>query len=131
MRLSAVAICCVVLCCVAIQAQQAAQQPKPATISGIVVKSNNAEPVKKARVTLYGSSGREFEPLTAVTDASGAFQFTNVAPGEYRAVASRSGYATRALGRSGAGQLLNVSAGQQVHNVVLRLAPSAAVTVAF
>lgn len=127
-----VAACWTVLLSLAAGAQQQpAQNIRPATISGIVVKSNSAEPVKKARVTLYSTtyaSGRTSnEPITTTTDASGSFEFTGIAPGEYRAVPSRSGYASR-LGHSNAGQLLTVSAGQQVRNIILRISPSAAIT---
>ncbi|HYH00461.1 MAG TPA: carboxypeptidase regulatory-like domain-containing protein [Terriglobales bacterium] len=132
-----IVVCCwIALLCASADAQNAVQTPTPAVVRGTVVKANTSEPVKKAKVTLYPTSANYVrssrsssnEPLTTVTDASGAFEFTGVAPGEYRAVASRSGYANAAFGRHSAGQLISVQSGEQVRNITLRLSPSAAIT---
>ena len=58
------------------------------TVSGTVVDETGAR-VPGASVTLTGPKSRD----TRLTDATGAYQFTGVAPGEYEIVATASGFA--------------------------------------
>ena len=61
-------------------------------MAGSVVRSGDGTPLRGATVTLV-VSGRRSEPLAARTDATGRFAFSNVAPGSYRLIVERSGYA--------------------------------------
>jgi hypothetical protein len=64
--------------------------PKAATLIGLV-RDENGNAVSNIPVTLWSpgrpANGLYDAPRSASTDASGAFRFANLAPGEYRAAA--------------------------------------------
>jgi protocatechuate 3,4-dioxygenase beta subunit len=64
--------------------------PKAASVSGLV-RDENGNAVSNIPVTLWSpgrpANGLYDAPRSTSTDASGAFQFANLAPGEYRAAA--------------------------------------------
>jgi protocatechuate 3,4-dioxygenase beta subunit len=87
-------------------------------ISGHVTDEGTGQPVTDAVVTLSGTG-----PMRrAMTDASGAFEFTQIAPGFYGVLASKPGYATSGAGQhsaTGLPQPLSVVATEPRANVVV------------
>ena len=62
-----------------------------AALRGVVVKSGTDEPLSKASIELRKAGAGSY-PYTYVTADSGAFQFPNLPAGEYRVIATRTGY---------------------------------------
>jgi protocatechuate 3,4-dioxygenase beta subunit len=117
---------------------QAGNSQNNCSLHGTVSDSKTGQPIKGAEVTLrggaLGSSGswnggaNASEPASAISDAEGHFSFDNLAPGRYRAVASRNGYISRDP-RFGAGlrsSVIMLSSGQS-SEITLRLIPSAVI----
>jgi hypothetical protein len=75
------------------------QQDK-AGLSGTVFNAATGEPVRKARLTLrLNSTAAEAPPpVTVGTDDAGKFEFVDIAPGAYRLLARRDGFAQVELG---------------------------------
>lgn len=89
-----------------------AQTPAPASpsvpagvqgtsVSGVVLEQGTRAPIAGAEVRLVPDRGAapppnpfEQRPPVTATDASGAFEFRNVAPGRYRVFAQKAGFAT-------------------------------------
>jgi len=68
----------------------------PGSIEGTVVATGSSTPVPRAKVTLMTTGGRQVATLTASID--GRFSVSEIAPGEYRVVASQDGYASNTRG---------------------------------
>lgn len=120
----------------------AAQRPQPASIEGVVVTLGNGEPLGDATVQL----DREMKanpddiygpPLGRVnrfahTDQNGRFVFEDVAPGDYRMIATRSGgYVPGEFGQrtaTGTGLVFSVAAGQRITDARLALSPTGAIS---
>ena len=109
------------------------QDPKLASVRGQVVSATNAEPLRKANVTLVPASPRPAtfsDMYSATTDGSGDFEIANVAPGRYRFGARKNGFlpgAYRPDEKSTAGTLLILSEGQSLKDVLFRLTPASAI----
>jgi hypothetical protein len=104
-----------------------------ASIQGRVV----AAPAQNSRIALSKVSvelrraGTADAPLVASTTEDGRFTFANLAPGQYRITATRSGYVPGEYGQrkpGGAGLPIVVAAGQQLRDVQLALTPSASIS---
>lgn len=82
----------------------------PALIEGVVLQSGTNEPLAKARVELRTDTGL---PVGTTTGRDGRFLLPNVAPGQYRLLATRSGYVRTeyAPENSTAGSRLTVAPG--------------------
>lgn len=107
----------------------AAQQPRPASVEGIVVKTGGGEPIAKAVVALAGTVGSDSYTATAAAD--GKFAFANVVPGRYRLTVTRNGYLNSEYGQrgpNGTGSALTVAAGQEIKNVRLSMTAAAAIS---
>jgi protocatechuate 3,4-dioxygenase beta subunit len=111
---------------------QNAQPPQEkCTIGGTVVDAVSEQPLKGADVRLRGipnASGPPSQSATqarsANTDANGRFVFDGVAAGRYMLLASHDGYVNSNRDNQGLrGQMLSVTPGQHVSDVVLRLLP--------
>jgi hypothetical protein len=101
-----------------------------AAIAGIVIDSGDA-PLKRARVSLVAVESNNTTSLSAVTDGDGRFAFTGLLAGRYRLSASKPGYLGVTYGArraGGPGTSLFVAGGQQVTNVVLKLAHGSVIT---
>ena len=72
------------------------QEPdsKVAKIEGQVQDSVTGQPVRKAAVVLREDRSRLAEGFAALTDPSGHFEFSNLAPGNWSAEIHRNGYVT-------------------------------------
>jgi uncharacterized surface anchored protein len=98
------------------------------SIRGTVIDTKSSQPLNEATVSLHslqGSGGWN----SVTTAADGSFAFRGLAAGRYRLSASRTGYVDSASRqRPGAehanGVTITVGAGQDVDDVVLRLAPT-------
>jgi protocatechuate 3,4-dioxygenase beta subunit len=106
-----------------------AQQPRPASIEGLVIQAGTAQPVLRAIVELNGERLRE--PLATVTAADGRFEFRNIASGQYRLTVSRSGYLDGGYGKrgpNGTPAALAVPEGQSLKDIRIALIPSGAIS---
>ena len=68
-------------------ASLAQQPPDPVSLSGTVVNTVTAAPIRYAKVVLVPAG------IETQTDAAGAFRFPNVPPGDYFVMASKPGFA--------------------------------------
>src|SRR5262245_48244608 len=66
-----------------------AQKPTPASLEGIAVQSDTNTPVAGATVELRTVTGIS---ISATTERDGSFALRDIQPGQYRLLASRSGY---------------------------------------
>lgn len=117
------------------ESQSQAQGQPPAKIercevAGSVVRAGDGAPLRGAIVALV-ATGRRVEPLNARSDQAGRFSFPEVAPGSYRLIVERSGYARqefgqRALGRRGVA--LNLTSGQRMTDLLFRMVPAGVIT---
>ena len=78
---------------------QQAGVPQQAAVSGTVLEAGTNTPVAGAQVTLMSFAlrpqpGRPPEPLVAMTDQNGRYQFENLEPGRYRVSVQKAGFAT-------------------------------------
>jgi hypothetical protein len=106
------------------------QQPASASLQGIVVRNDTGEPLPKASVELRGGT---ISSLVATTDAEGRFFFPAIPPGDYRLVASKTGYVDQQFGQrlritvpvgaltSQASPTINLSSGQRLEGVRIEM----------
>lgn len=99
------------------------------TVEGLVLKSADGMPLKKARVILRRAEGRA-APVQGTTDAEGRFILRDVPPGRYRLFVERNGYARQEYGQRSAnrpGSVITLQPRQQMRDVLFRMIPSAAI----
>jgi hypothetical protein len=121
----------------------AAQQPQPASIEGVVVTLGSGEPLAEATVQLdrqikanpddpYGPRPSRAANHFAHTDQNGRFVLENIAPGEYRLIATRSGgYVPGEYGQrtaTGTGMVFGIAASQRMTDVRLALSPTGSIS---
>jgi Carboxypeptidase regulatory-like domain/PDZ domain len=88
------------------------------SLAGRVIDAATRVPVAGAKVTLEASASSEADPESEVTDAQGAFRFTRLTPGRYRATAvTEHGY-----GRSAGSTLVGLA--QHVDGMEIELFPA-------
>lgn len=93
-----------------------------AAIRGMVVAADSRRPLRRARLSLTGSALPQ--PRTVGTDGDGRFEIQDLPAGRYTLNVVRAGYLSVAYGQrfpSEAGQPIEVSAGQQLENIVVAL----------
>lgn len=131
------------------------EQPKKATLEGIVVHAMTKEPVRRADITLIpmpdGGRGRgggrpgsgpgpafSIWPETpnsrrVTTDATGKYVFTDVDPGRYMVRAQRNGFLASTYGQRNPGAMgmsgtpLEVEAGESLRELRILLTPQAVI----
>lgn len=99
------------------------------TVEGMVLKSADGMPLKKARVILRRAEGRA-APVQGTTDAEGRFILRDVPPGRYRLFVERNGYARQEYGQRSAnrpGSVITLQPRQQMRDVLFRMIPAAAI----
>jgi len=111
----------------------AAAQQATASISGVVVSADVGRPVRRATVTATGSTADIRTMRSAQTDDSGAFEFTNLQPGEYTLAANKGGFVESIYGQRqpGSGRLgtpIRLAAGQQLKDLNVPLARGGVLT---
>ena len=109
-----------------------AQEPAAknrAAIEGIVTKDPDNQPVKKALIELIAENQAEAGNYTAITGADGGFHIENILPGRYHLFAEHSGLLDSDHRRSTRtdGRMITLGAGQQVHNLYVRLQAAAVI----
>jgi len=127
-----------------------------ATIEGTVVRSPSGEPLARAQLTIVRNSppaqtagqrgatppgptpanagaapGATASIAPVMTDDQGRFQIKDLDPGTYRLYAARNGYSRMEYGQKlmyRPGTVLNITAGQNMKDVVFRLTPAGTIT---
>jgi len=106
----------------------AATPPANYRISGIVVDSLTGQPLSLAEVTLAPAAALD-DLQTFLTAPDGRFLFANLAPGKYRLMAGRRGYAVQGFNQHEAYMTSIVAGpGQDSEHLRFRLSPSAVLT---
>jgi hypothetical protein len=106
----------------------AAKPASRAAIEGIVTKEPGSEPVKKALIELIAENQAEGGDYTAVSGGDGAFRIEGIVPGRYRLFAERTGLLEVDKRRARLeGRLLDLTAGQEVKDLQIRLQAAAVV----
>jgi protocatechuate 3,4-dioxygenase beta subunit len=97
------------------------------SVEGRVVNSVTGAPLRRVTLTLTAAAR-----VAGESGEDGRFAFQGLAPGRYRLVAQRTGYLVQGYGaRSGSaigGTALDLAAGQQVKDVLLKLVPEAVIS---
>jgi protocatechuate 3,4-dioxygenase beta subunit len=104
-------------------------------IAGVVVDSASHQPVKKASVSIIflgdaagiasGPSQKE-GPHNLITDASGAFAFSDLSPGQYQLIVTHQNYPQARMG--GVHKIVQLTAVDSAETVTMELIPGAAIT---
>jgi hypothetical protein len=143
MRTSVILIALLALCILVSPATCPAQQPVASpssgnesdqlcTIAGAVLSANTGEPLKKAHVVLYRSSGDSDEhPLTATTDATGHFSIEKIPAAKYNLAIERASYLNVQYGQDQPdkpGAILSLAPGQKITDLLFRLHRTAVIT---
>src|ERR1700678_2372921 len=119
------------------QDNSSATQQQPGQITGRVYRADTNEPVSKAMINLtpIGSGGRGVpvtaSPQSTRTDATGAYTFTTVTPGNYFVVAQHSGFINGFFMRTVNGtspETVAVQAGEAVSKIDVRLLAAAVIS---
>jgi hypothetical protein len=92
--------------------------PLPGTISGIVIKAGTAiqQSLRDARLELTGGAGT---PRVTRTDVNGRFDFSNLAPGDYRLAVTCDGFIRQEFPKK-----IVLGRGQQAGNILFELEPA-------
>lgn len=99
------------------------------TVSGMVVKLEGSEPLRKARAQLTSVDDRT-RSISAVTDAGGRFQIKGIEPGRYKLMVNRNGFVAYEYGQkkpNDPGAVLTLRPGQELKDLVFRLIPAAVI----
>ena len=100
------------------------------SIRGTVVDTRTGQPIAGASVTVRGVWGSEGRSSTA-TGPDGAFSLRGLPAGRYRVEASQSGYVDSSRLHEGfrgnPAAMISVGAGQNVDDVIVRLAPAGSI----
>lgn len=133
MRRSALCLFLVAVVAVVVDAQQAAQAPKPerCSVEGQLVNAVTGEPVRKAEITLVGIGTSRDQSYVTTTTAAGRFTVPDVEPGKYQMRARKRGYSDERYGARQPGQsgvTLSLDPGQHLSELVWRLPPQAVIT---
>lgn len=119
-------------------------KPKPGSIAGSVVRTDNLQPIKKAKIALepsYEDSSANLSPEEAVaayrdrmleteSDETGHFLFSDVPPGKYYLRAEKIGFAAaEAMSTNQSfGLPVTVAAGEALKDVEIKFRPAGAIT---
>lgn len=138
---AATVLACFALCGTILAPRSAAQNNSSATpqqpgqITGHVYRADNNEPIPRATVSLNPMGGRGINvttgPQSTRTDATGAYTFTTVTPGNYILLAQHSGYVNEAFQRAilgNAPETITVAAGETVSKIDVRLLAAAVIS---
>ncbi len=100
------------------------------TIQGQIVQQPGAVPIRKAQIELSatGDDATDESGYKTVTDADGRFRIENIKPGSYRLSFGHAGFVDAEKRHHGSGMLLSLTAGQEVKDLLLHVAPAAAIT---
>jgi uncharacterized GH25 family protein len=129
------AVCATTANRVAGQSNSSAAPQQPGQITGHVYRADNNEPISRATVSLNPMGGRGVTittgPQSTRTDATGAYTFTTVTPGNYILVAQHSGFINEVFQRTlnGLGpETVTVAAGETIGKMDIRLLTAAVIS---
>jgi hypothetical protein len=111
---------------------QTPASPSAASLDGIVLNKLTGAPVKNAHVLYIKVSlgaGEAPQAISTDTDASGRFGI-QIEAGSYRLWVERPGYARQVYGSrtpEGTGSLLTLAAGEQMHDLQIKITPLGAI----
>jgi hypothetical protein len=106
----------------------AATPPSTYRVGGIVVDALTGQPISLAEVTLTPATALD-DLQTFLTASDGRFLFANLAPGKYRLMAGRRGYAVQGFNAHESYMTAIVAGpGQDSEHLRFRLSPSAVLT---
>ena len=97
------------------------------TVEGTVLNARTKAPLAKATVRLIGMGAPAARQNAASTDVSGKFKLEGVQPGEYRALASRSGFVRQVFGSGKGPASLTLAPQQTLTGLTLELSPGAVI----
>ena len=124
------ALLCVLLGGTLLSSQQASviqKQNEPCAVEGRVINSVTGAPLPRVTLALTGAAR-----VSAETGEDGRFALQGLKAGRYTLIAQRAGYLPQAYGaRSGStsgGAGLDLAAGQQVKDVLIKLVPAAVIS---
>ncbi|HEY4838770.1 MAG TPA: carboxypeptidase regulatory-like domain-containing protein [Candidatus Acidoferrales bacterium] len=119
----------------AAQTNSSATQQQPGQITGHVYRADNNEPVPRATVSMNQMGGRGItvtaSPQTTRTDATGAYTFTTVTPGNYILAAEHAGLINGFFMRGTNGtspEPVAVAPGETVSKIDVRLLAAAVIS---
>ncbi|MFL6300854.1 MAG: hypothetical protein ACJ71N_09640, partial [Terriglobales bacterium] len=117
---------------------------KPGSVAGSIIRTDNSQPIKKAKLALepsYEGSSANLSPEEAVaayrdrmleteSDETGHFLFSDVQPGKYYLRAEKTGFAAAeaASTNQSFGLPITVAAGEAVKDVEIKFRPAGAIT---
>ncbi len=114
------------------QIQTGTQPPSDSTgvarVEGRVTNSLTGEPLRKGELTLRGGPNGAY---TGTSDSTGHFAIEKIAPGAYDLIAQHQNYAVQNYGATRAGMpgtKLNLTAGQSMASVEIKLVPFGVIT---
>jgi Carboxypeptidase regulatory-like domain len=121
-------ILAVLLAGVMAQAQtDATQEQKPAVVSGVVTNSLTGEPLAHAHVRLDLFTQQKGSRYGAITAVDGRFAIKAIAAGHYQLTVERRGFGALA-GEEENRKNLDLKAGEQITDLVLRMVPDAVIS---
>jgi hypothetical protein len=110
-------------------ARQAAASPGTATLRGHIFATDSGHPLRKAQVRIVASEIRENRMTT--TDASGAYEFSEVRAGRYTISASKGSYITVSYGQQRPTDVpkpIEILDNQTIERLDLALSPGSVIT---
>lgn len=115
-----------------VNAQKSSNIPKSekCSVAGTVLRKGTDEPIRYAHVTFQSLADPE-NSLHSTSGVDGKFSLNDIAPGQYRISVSRNGYVSIAYGASqpfDSGVPLSLAPGQQMSDLLFRLAPAGLIT---
>jgi protocatechuate 3,4-dioxygenase beta subunit len=121
-----------VICALGLLSQMRAQDANTshtASVAGAVVKEPGSQPLKKALLHLIAEDQKQGGNYTADTDSEGRFRFEKVEPGRYRLLLEKTGFhQINPRGHLAEGSTLTVQAGEDIHDLLFQMLPSAVIT---
>ncbi len=100
--------------------------PKKCTLSGTAVNALTGEPLAKVRILAAGAGSESGATPSTTSDAKGRFTLVDLVPGRYELKGQRNGFLDGVYGArrpEGNGTPVALEAGQEIHDLELKLTP--------
>jgi 5-hydroxyisourate hydrolase-like protein (transthyretin family) len=108
-----------------------AQQLAPESVQGLVLRFENGEPIARANLELRRVDQAGTPVVTAASHSDGRFVFGNVAPGQYRLTATRTGFVPAEYGQrsaNGSGVPITIGGDQRPNDLRLVMIPTGTIS---
>lgn len=109
----------------------AREQPKPATVSGVVLRSGTTDPIAGAAIELSRPGSPAGSGYTTLAGADGKFAFKDIPPGDYKLAATRPGYMRGEYGQRGSnsqGLVFALAESQEMRDARIALSVTGAIS---